>query len=180
MRRRSFICLLVFCAVAGVLFLWPREPHTAPNSQLKPKLHRYEPPPLNLIVPPKPANGAVPTGWRPFRPPDSYILKPFVLEPSLAQRLPCIDQWVSQGKPCEATDHGRIDAVWTYINGSEPILDATRNQALMANTKSGPRPIRPLGFRSTHFRTHGEMVNSMRSVFKSLPAGYVNKVRGYI
>ncbi|KAJ6543973.1 hypothetical protein B0H19DRAFT_1169192 [Mycena capillaripes] len=176
MRRRSVVCLLVFCTVAGVLFLWPRQPSsTAPSGQQKPQLHAYKPPPLNLIVPPKPANGAVPTGWRPFTPPDSYVLKPYVVEPSLAQRLPCIDQWVSQGKPCEATEHGRVDAVWTWINGSEPILDATRNRVVTASMKSGPRPIRPLGFRSTHFRTHGEMINSMRSVLKSLPAALVNK-----
>jgi predicted transcriptional regulator len=75
-----------------------------------------------------------------------------------------------------------VDAVWTWINGSETILDVTRNQVVEAYTTqkkaAGPHAVRFLGSRSTHFRTHGEMINSMRSVLKSMPAALVNKVRG--
>ncbi|KAJ6454522.1 hypothetical protein C8R47DRAFT_222143 [Mycena vitilis] len=176
MRKRTALLLLVLSTVAGVLFFWPRPPpHSTEKKTSKAQVHAYKPPKPNLIVPPKPALNNAPVGWRPFTPPDSYILRPFVIEPSLAQRLPCIDQWVSQGKPCAATDHGKIDAVWTWVNGSEAILDAVRNRIAAANTKPGPRALPFAGTRSTHFRTHGEMVHSMRSVLKSLPAALVNK-----
>ncbi|KAF7330908.1 hypothetical protein MVEN_02430400 [Mycena venus] len=151
-----------------------RTPHKA-----SPRPHIYKPPPPNLIIPPKPAHGPVPTGWRPFKPPDSYLLKPYVFEPTLAERLPCVDQWVAQGKPCEFKEHAnvKVDAVWTWVNGSEVVLDATRNQVVAAQTTAAPagRPALFRGARTTHFREHGEMINSMRSVFKSMPSALVRK-----
>ncbi|KAF8211706.1 hypothetical protein K438DRAFT_1807754 [Mycena galopus ATCC 62051] len=179
MRRRNAIYLAVFSTFLGVFFFWPRHElvSNARNLPVKypPLRHIYRPPPPNLIIPPKPANGQVPPGWRPFKPPDNYLLKPFVAEPTLTERLPCVDQWVSQGKPCEFGEHAEVDAVWTWVNGSEPVLDATRNQLVAAQDKSRPgfAPFR--GARSTHFREHGEMRNSMRSVLKSLPFSLVRK-----
>ncbi|KAJ7265968.1 hypothetical protein B0H12DRAFT_1230364 [Mycena haematopus] len=176
MRKRNAVCLVFFATVISVLFFWPRKPASSPPKYPAPSLHVYKPPPLNLIIPPKPANGKVPPGWRPFRPPNSYILKPFVIEPTLAQRLPCVDQWLSQGQPCEFPEHPKVDAVWTWVNGSEAVLDATRNQLVEAQT-TGAHHARVRGARTTHFREHGEMVNSMRSVLKSMPSSLV---RNYI
>jgi hypothetical protein len=68
-----------------------------------------------------------------------------------------------------------VDAVWTWINGSEPILADTRNQVEAANMK-GPRPAPFLGLRQTHFRDHGEMIHSLRSVLTSMPSGLIQKV----
>ncbi|KAJ7179662.1 hypothetical protein C8R46DRAFT_1325404 [Mycena filopes] len=176
LRRRNIVCLLVLVTCLGVfLFQIPQTPPT--DRYPPPKPHAVKPVVENTVIPPKPAQGAIPEGWRPFRPPDSYLLKPFVLEPSLAQRLPCVDSWVSQGKPCLATERGTMDAVWTWVNGSESILAATRN-GIVAEAEAklqGPRRPPFMGARSTHFREHGEMVNSMRSVWESLPATLVNK-----
>ncbi|KAJ6530414.1 hypothetical protein DFH09DRAFT_1166275 [Mycena vulgaris] len=175
MRRRTISLLLVLCTVFGVLFFWPTQ--TGKSVDRYPPPHPFKAKPQarkKIVVPPKHANGTVPTGWRPFAPPDSYLLPPFNIEATLAQRLPCGDQWVSRGKPCVSTDNGTIDAVWTWINGSEPILEDTRERMAEASMK-GPRPLPFLGSRQTHFRTHGEMINSMRSVLKSMPSGLVRK-----
>lgn len=175
MRRRTIrFLLLLSLPFLGVLFFWPRDRETGPAST-----HPLPGPHASKARFPH-VVAKVPTGWRPFRPPDSYLLKPFVIEPTLAQRLPCIEQWASQGRPCEPTEQGRVDVVWTWVNGSEPILDTTRNEVIVAAMASveGQRTPYFTGSRMTHFREHGELVNSMRSVWKSMPPGLVKKVRG--
>ncbi|KAJ7047910.1 hypothetical protein C8F04DRAFT_1060505 [Mycena alexandri] len=177
MLRRRNIALLFSITCLGVLFFRSR-PAVAPIDRYPPpRLHVVKPVVENTVIPPKPADGKTPDGWRPFKPPDSYLLKPFVVEPSLTQRLPCLDLWVSQGKPCVATERGTVDAVWTWVNGSESILAATRNAVVAEAMAKLQGPRRPLfrGARSTHFREHGEMINSMRSVWKSMPSTLVNK-----
>ncbi|KAJ7229184.1 hypothetical protein GGX14DRAFT_417010 [Mycena pura] len=133
----------------------------------------------DVVVPPKHANGTTPVGWRAFRPPDSYLARPFPVEPTVAQRLPCVDQWVAHGQACAWTSAEplRLDALWTWINGSEPILAATRDQVVGAAMKKKKGRYQPvfLGSRTSHFRTHGEMINSMRSVLKSMPSELVQK-----
>ncbi|KAK7061226.1 hypothetical protein R3P38DRAFT_2828276 [Favolaschia claudopus] len=176
-RRSKTVYLLVLSASVGLLyFLWPRN-NPSPSAPVypSPRPYIYRPPPPNLIIPPKPAHGRIPEGWRAFKPPDSYLLPPFVKESTLTELLPCVDQWVSQAKPCKVTEHTKVDAVWTWVNGSEPVLDATRNQLVANRTEAGANPFRYRGARTTHFREHGEMVNSMRSVLKSLPSSLVRK-----
>lgn len=183
MRRRTISCLFVVCTLLVVsLFLPSRTGQRSSTPRYPPpRPYKAKIPKLVVHVPPKLANGTVPTGWRPFRPPDSYLVAPFAVEPTVAQRLPCIDEWVSQGKVCESKYQGKMDVLWTWINGSEPILVDVRDKVAAANMK-GPqnRPHAPLflGSRTTHFRTHGEMRNSMRSVLKSLPSELVQKVWG--
>ncbi|KAJ7491758.1 hypothetical protein B0H11DRAFT_2007749 [Mycena galericulata] len=108
------------------------------------------------------SSAAPPTGWRSFRPPHNFLTAPFVIEPTLTQRLPCTDQWVSFGQPCEVKDSGKLDILWTWIN------------AAAVDTKGSPAGRRlPIAVGSSYrrFRTHGEMRNSMRSVLDSLPSG---------
>ncbi|KAJ7123056.1 hypothetical protein C8R44DRAFT_876248 [Mycena epipterygia] len=174
MRRRSACLLLALSTILAASFLWAPQVGPPMDRYPPPRPHRYKPePPPKLVVPPKLVNGTVPTGWRSFSPPDSYLIAPFAVEPTLAQRLPCVEQWVSQGQVCESED-GRVDVLWTWINGSEPILADTRNQVVAA-AEQGPHPPVFLGSRQTHFRTHDEMINSMRSVLKSMPSGLVQK-----
>ncbi|KAJ7086180.1 hypothetical protein B0H15DRAFT_361823 [Mycena belliarum] len=179
MRRRTVLLLLALTIVFGASLLWPSpddpvERYPPP----RPYKAKVEPRP-KIIVPPKEAKGVVPDGWRAFTPPNSYLLPPYDFEPTLAQRLPCVDQWLSRGKPCEMTEKGRIDAVWTWVNGSEPVLEDTREDAvaMVAATLKPMGSWQPpvLGSRQTHFRTHGEMINSMRSVFSSMPSEVVRK-----
>ncbi|KAJ7454666.1 hypothetical protein FB451DRAFT_1278896 [Mycena latifolia] len=179
MRRRTALLLLVVSALFGVSLFW--SPHPGPIDRYPPRPHavinnKVQPPP-KIVVPPKEAQGQVPEGWRPFTPPDSYLLPLFAVEPTLAQRLPCVDQWVSLGKPCKSTENGTIDAIWTWVNGSEPVLADTRDHVMAAVAASVKRPRPPvfLGSRQTHFRTHGEMINSMRSVLSSMPSEVVRK-----
>ncbi|KAJ7446894.1 hypothetical protein B0H11DRAFT_2083701 [Mycena galericulata] len=127
MRRRTLSFLLVVCTSLAPT---PPEPLQEPAS------------PLNL------SSAAPPTGWRSFRPPHSFLAVPFAIEPTLTQRLTCIDQWVSLGQPCE--------------------------RAIVKGRPAGRRPI-AVGSRYTHFRTHGEMRNSMRSVLDSLPSELVRQ-----
>ncbi|KAJ6516459.1 hypothetical protein C8R45DRAFT_960203 [Mycena sanguinolenta] len=174
LRRRNAVFLVVLSTFIGVLFFWTRKPASKAPKYPPPHPYLYKPPPPNLIIPPKPAYGEIPPGWRPFRPPTNYLAKPFVTEPTLAQRLACVDQWVSRGEPCEFTERSQVDVVWTWVNGSEPVLDATRNRLVAAQTTTTAHiPVR--GSRTTHFREHGEMVNSMRSVWKSIPSSLVRK-----
>ncbi|KAJ7717069.1 hypothetical protein DFH07DRAFT_347232 [Mycena maculata] len=175
MRRRTISLLFFGCTLLGVRFLWPsRRQEYTKIKYIPPRLRKAEPEVHNWVVPPKLANGTVPIGWRAFPPPDSYLTAPFAIEPSLAQTLPCVDEWVSEGKVCESKHQARMDVLWTWINGSEPVLGDTRDKLAAAHMR-GPRPPSPLGFRTSHFRTHGELLNSMRSVLEALPSELVRQ-----
>ncbi|KAJ7130767.1 hypothetical protein C8R43DRAFT_1024938 [Mycena crocata] len=175
MRRRTTCLVLFLSAIVGVLLFWRPQREKKRAERYTPRLRKFVPEiPKNIVIPPKPAYGTVPTGWRPFRPPDSFLAESFVVESTVSQGLPCADDWVAQGTVCEVTAHTGVDALWTWINGSEPILAGTRDQVVAA-AMQGPRPPPFLGSRTTHFRTHGEMVNSMRSVLHSMLPGLVQK-----
>lgn len=152
-------------------------------------------------------NGSTPEGWRNFKADEasaSALQVDQPLTPTLSETLlptACADLWVSKGKlspDCAlqisqaARSHDpaslRIDVLWTWVRGSDPILDASRRYAV-ANAKERSRwanndnvtvPFTPNRLRGParniprpgsalrHFRDHDELRFSMRAAVKSL------------
>ncbi|KAF7308758.1 hypothetical protein MKEN_01074900 [Mycena kentingensis (nom. inval.)] len=183
-RRTTFIYLLVFSVCAYVLYgILPTSRRGQRYPPPRPSVYRHNskiPTPEEIIIPPKRANESAPDGWRLFTPPDSFLAITYPAAPTVTEQLSCVEQWVAYGRPCPADNIPfKLDALWTWVNGSEQILSATRNKQVAiavqkANRNKGFQPAF-LGARGTHFRTHDEMVNSMRSVLHSLPPEIVRK-----
>ncbi|CAK5275855.1 unnamed protein product [Mycena citricolor] len=128
---------------------------------------------------------AAPKGWHIFEPPTSLIARPSVAERTLSQTLPCIDSWVAHGMQCNHTteENAGVDILWTWVNSSEPLLAATRQRSVetgLAKHRDGPvygsKKGDFLGARESHFRSHGELRHSMRSVLTSLDRGSVRNL----
>ncbi|KAJ6612140.1 hypothetical protein B0H10DRAFT_326345 [Mycena sp. CBHHK59/15] len=180
MRFHPTSFLLASFALWTIYVIWPSRNRSTSSSHPRVRVYKNDESEfhfadvgLKLAV-----NGTPPTGWYPFSPPDNYLVAPFNVQSTPAQPIPCVDQWISQGKACPLPNPwaGRLDVVWTWINGSEPVLGWSREQALALTKKQGQRP--PFyftGSRNAHFRDHGELLNSMRSVLHSLPSGLVRK-----
>ncbi|KIY66007.1 hypothetical protein CYLTODRAFT_423832 [Cylindrobasidium torrendii FP15055 ss-10] len=83
-------------------------------------------------------------------------------------RIPddCLDTWISWGQwegPCAdaKVDESRIDLVWIWVNGSDPLHRQSRNEYVLAATGQAPKNAR--------FREHDELRHSFRSALKSSP-----------
>lgn len=147
------------------------------------------------------------TGWAPYQVSPESSRSALYAEgpsrPTRAQRLfspDCADAWISRGRVCPAMaeqlrsgtergDTGAVDVLWTWVNGSDPVLEPIR-EAAAAETGGGrwnkrsnvrrtysisaSRAVRkPLGDATRHFREHNELMYSMRSVLSTLPSSVV-------
>lgn len=122
----------------------------------------------------------------------------------------CAEQWIARGTVCDsladahttataAGDDGRIDVIWTWINGSDPFLGDLRtlasgeDSAAVAQNgeeeeedeeeeeelKEGEeeedgKPV--AGSSEHHFRDHDELRFSMRSVYQNVPHSLIRKL----
>ncbi|KAJ7067822.1 hypothetical protein C8F01DRAFT_1115840 [Mycena amicta] len=182
-RKRTAMSWLLVASVLG-FFYWavsPSEhPERYPPPRVRPSVYKHTPEiPKNVVVPPKRANASAPDGWRLFKPALNFLATISPVAPTVAEQLPCLEQWIAYGKPCSAREIPvQLDVLWTWVNGSEPILSATRDKEVAIAMEAKKQPgFQPgfLGSRKTHFRTHEEMVHSMRSVLNSLPPELVRR-----
>ncbi|KAF7313346.1 hypothetical protein HMN09_00490200 [Mycena chlorophos] len=175
----SILVAFVFATIFHFIKKLPDEPQQTLRSPLLYRARVKVLKPHEISIPPKRATGPAPAGWRLFHPTQHFLANTAPVAPTVSEQLPCLEQWIADGLPCNVQHVPvRLDAVWTWVNGSEPIISATRDMqvalAMEARKLSGVQPPFP-GSRITHFRTHDEMINSMRSVFDSLPPDLVRK-----
>lgn len=93
--------------------------------------------------------------------------------PTLPQ--PCLDQWLSRGdltdQSClRATDEFKVDFVWTWLNGSDPIWKGYK-----IDYSSHERIGRQQGIPDRHYRDHDELRASLRSVESALEGEDVDR-----
>ncbi|EIN06530.1 hypothetical protein PUNSTDRAFT_136385 [Punctularia strigosozonata HHB-11173 SS5] len=132
--------------------------------------------------------------YRPATPrPASNSLRPVRAHSKIP--LQCLDTWYSTGRWDPNCSHGmadleepRIDFVWTWVNGSDPLHASARHAyppySLNASLEDDPGKIKPAltprsrscpderrkydsgltSFRIPEYRDHGELVYSLRSV----------------
>ncbi len=88
---------------------------------------------------------------------------------------PCLGEWLRHGRLDDASCHDNpadtIDVVWTWLNGSDPEW-AQHNVRWSAFTEIG-RDQRPP---ARHYRDHGELRHSLRSIRKFMPQEAVGKL----
>ncbi|OSD02439.1 hypothetical protein PYCCODRAFT_1467800 [Trametes coccinea BRFM310] len=117
----------------------------------------------------------------------SYIAIPVppALPPSSRPRLRpvrdlpphCLDALYSSGDPChDALGPTRMDVVWTWVNGSDPLFADVKERAI-ANVDPDD-PYRPINKNnpSRMFRDHDELRHSIRSVLANFRP-YANRFR---
>ncbi len=179
-----------------------------------------EPEPLELKPPPE-----TPDGWYFYSHPSTF--KSPLLPPNRrrtysltrGQRVvnhECADLWISRGKVCSDMpdqiakkvadgDDGRIDVLWTWINGSDPFLAGLRTTAAATpapwdtpdeesddddrddeeaeaeddgeQEEDAEEEEEPVaGLAEHHFRDHDELRYSMRSVYQNVPKTLIRKL----
>ncbi|GAC96525.1 hypothetical protein PHSY_004105 [Pseudozyma hubeiensis SY62] len=86
----------------------------------------------------------------------------------------CIEHWVVHhrwGAACRSTDLSdglKIDAVWAWVNGSDPAQVLARNAY---------KPSSPINVDAAHrYTDHNELLYSMRSAYKSFGANAIRKM----
>ncbi|KIY74341.1 hypothetical protein CYLTODRAFT_484660 [Cylindrobasidium torrendii FP15055 ss-10] len=155
------------------------DPSVAPNIETVPQQGPSVAPELPL--PEAPANYSVVGDkllrndvlYDPFpRPVKDDFLKDLTIHPIRAQAdisYECWDYWISNGVwdgPCsnQRAEESVIDVVWTWVNGSDPLQETTRNH--FADV-SGFEP------QAARYREHDELRFSLRSVARAT-AGWKN------
>ena|SRR5882757_9072258 len=56
--------------------------------------------------------------------------------------LVCLESYFSHGKPCHTSTKPRIDVLWTWVNGSDPLFNFEKTKAESAHLVAN-RPTRP-------------------------------------
>ncbi|PWN43530.1 hypothetical protein IE81DRAFT_346522 [Ceraceosorus guamensis] len=91
----------------------------------------------------------------------------------------CLSRWVANGELCAGLDlssFGRIDGIWTWVNGSDTrhvlqrnatVAELMRDESWAAANKPILESINDNG----RFREHNELLYSIRSAFKHLGTG---------
>ncbi|KAJ7028293.1 hypothetical protein C8F04DRAFT_1119547 [Mycena alexandri] len=163
LRRITAILLTVALSFAFIDFLhpqWRAMPRPTPILVSPPP----EDPPPQLAVEVK-IDGAA---YHPFIPtPPSRALANHTVRPIRAHAaIPdaCLDKWISTGlwqHPCTsdtAQDHARnrIDLVYMWVNGSDPVHQAQRTSHLTGGGSSSP-------LAAARFREHDELRYSLRA-----------------
>lgn len=126
--------------------------------------------------------------WVPFlpsaAPPLLPALPPNTAETTVAERVfsaACADQFISRGEVCDLTslerdslrEQSKLSVIWTFENGSDPILSQTRDDFLSL------QPINERGRASRHFRTHQELLHSLRSVLRAFQDGLQDSLSSF-
>ncbi|GAA5909159.1 hypothetical protein JCM8208_003392 [Rhodotorula glutinis] len=114
------------------------------------------------------------SGWRPFTPQEGQSTRDDDLV-SWAERVEagCAVEWVEQGRLCEELGgrygHEQVDLVWTWTNGSDPLLRRWRAEVtgtLAGRVRPGVARVRDRKA-SHHFREHDELRYSVRSALEA-------------
>ncbi|GAA5964404.1 hypothetical protein JCM21900_006418 [Sporobolomyces salmonicolor] len=97
--------------------------------------------------------------------------------------LECAEAWVEKGELCEDVrdvlgERGAVDVLWTYTNGSDPLLRTWRAEVtgmLSGRVRPGVAKVREAQT-ARHFREHDELRYSMRSVLQAFAPSAVRKI----
>ncbi|GAA5889998.1 hypothetical protein JCM5296_003673 [Sporobolomyces johnsonii] len=102
-----------------------------------------------------------------------------------ADRLPlgCAEAWVENGELCEGLrdelgEESAVDVLWTYTNGSDPLLRTWRAEVtgmLSGRVRPGVATVREAKT-ARHFREHDELRYSVRSVVQAFAPSAVRKI----
>ncbi|KAJ7758656.1 hypothetical protein B0H16DRAFT_1535207 [Mycena metata] len=162
LRRLAAILLTVAVSLAFIDFLHPQWRLATPRpSPVLVSPAPPEDPPIPLAVEVN-IDGAA---YNPFIPtPASRALANHTLRPIRAHAaIPdaCLDRWISTGlwqHPCTAdmATHSRIDLVYMWVNGSDPVHQAQRMAHLTTGGSSAPPA-------AARFREHDELRYSLRA-----------------
>ncbi|GAA5990561.1 hypothetical protein JCM5350_005841 [Sporobolomyces pararoseus] len=92
----------------------------------------------------------------------------------------CVESLVAKGEICEdwPQEPARVDAVWTWSNGTDPLLQVWRAEVtavLSGKVSSGVSQVRAAK-RARHFRDHGELRYSVRSALNSFSSGVLRRL----
>ncbi|KPV78309.1 uncharacterized protein RHOBADRAFT_50790 [Rhodotorula graminis WP1] len=120
-------------------------------------------------------------GWRPYTPQEGREVRDGDLV-SWAERVEagCADEWVEEGRLCElgGSGHEQVDLVWTWTNGSDPLLRRWRAEVtgtLAGRVRPGVARVRDRKA-SHHFREHDELRYSLRSAVQAFEPRALGKL----
>ncbi|KZT11751.1 uncharacterized protein LAESUDRAFT_641601 [Laetiporus sulphureus 93-53] len=86
------------------------------------------------------------------------------LQPAHALPASCLDHYFSFGIPCYVPETPRLDFVWTWVNGSDPLLLEAKEDARAQYSQDDPyRPV-DSDNQERLYRDHDELRHSLRSV----------------
>ncbi|GAA5896966.1 uncharacterized protein JCM6883_007069 [Sporobolomyces salmoneus] len=92
----------------------------------------------------------------------------------------CVERLIGRGEICETwpKEGSRVDAVWTWSNGSDPLLQVWRAEVTGSLTGKVSQSISMVraAKRAKHFRDHDELRYSIRSALNSFSSGTLSQL----
>ncbi|KIP04248.1 hypothetical protein PHLGIDRAFT_76231 [Phlebiopsis gigantea 11061_1 CR5-6] len=106
--------------------------------------------------------------YLPFEPPNPDANAP-PASLSSTQALPdhCRDAYFSIGAVCYDPEQPRMDVVWTWVNGSDPLLQAAKLEAESRFSDDDPYRPKTSAAAARQYRDNDELRHSMRSVLSN-------------
>ncbi|KZT11759.1 uncharacterized protein LAESUDRAFT_754314 [Laetiporus sulphureus 93-53] len=97
------------------------------------------------------------------------------LQPAHALPDSCRDEYFASGAPCYAPETPKFDFLWTWVNGSDPLLHQAKKHAEAQFSSDDPFRPSDTGREERLYRDHDELRHSLRSVLTYFRP-YVRKV----
>lgn len=103
------------------------------------------------------------TAYLPFQPPRQGPLRR-KLRPTVSLPAACLDAHLSKGELCYNPAEPRLDVLWTWVNGSDILLQDAKKRVQASLASDDPRQPSSSWKSVRQFRDHDELRYSMRSV----------------
>ncbi|OSX57791.1 hypothetical protein POSPLADRAFT_1067806 [Postia placenta MAD-698-R-SB12] len=120
---------------------------------------------LDLELLPSDGSQSSHTSYLPFQPSPrpTDLIRPS-LKPVIDLPTACLDPYFARGELCYVTSVPKLDFLWTWVNGSDPLEEQAKQQAVDLYEPDDPwRPSASV-MEARLYRDHDELRHSMRSV----------------
>lgn len=115
------------------------------------------------------------TAYLPFRAPRTQVSHNVTLLPVRELSEECVEAYFSEGAPCGVSGgQPKLDFLWTWVNGSDPLEDQAKKAAQAAFGPTDPWRPAASGTQARMYRDHDELRHSLRSVLANF-RGYAGR-----